>query len=205
MKTLILLILFPSIAFAEQMPTVRISINNNMIGSGTIISGSEGLILSCAHIFPRQESNLKSIQIELFDKTNGKTTLFKKLKGKALLVLHQDDLSLIQISPTRPGKVKIAKTNYIFQRNERLYSWGCRNGAKPTGFWCNYRKRLNPNYIETTRYAAQGRSGGGLFNLKGELVGVLVTHAEQTTQYVSTNRINALLTRRTMVAFVRDG
>src|SRR6185503_7248482 len=61
------------------------------------------------------------------------------------------------------------------QRGDRVVSIGCSNGQDPTALASRIttldRYQGGPN-IETTGAPVEGRSGGGLFNQDGQLIGI---------------------------------
>ena len=69
----------------------------------------------------------------------------------------------------------IAPTQTIIERGERLTSVGCDRGENPTALATrvtNVDRYQGPPNIEASGAPIEGRSGGGLFNSAGQLVGV---------------------------------
>ena len=88
---------------------------------------------------------------------------------------HDADVAFLKIQNASPLPTAPIASQLRLQRQESVFSIGCNNGDLPT--------RLNMKVIEVDRYEGpqnivctndpvQGRSGGGIFNTKGELVGV---------------------------------
>ena len=141
-------------------------------GSGAIINahGSEVLIVTCGHLF----SHLKKkpeIQVDFFDGTG-----VHSARG-ALIGFDADrDVGLIAAkSPIAPRVLRLAPPGAQSTVGEPAFSVGCNHGEDPT-VWPTHvtaiNKYLGPANIEAAREPVQGRSGGGLFNGKGELIGI---------------------------------
>jgi hypothetical protein len=63
----------------------------------------------------------------------------------------------------------------MLREGESVFSWGCDNGAFPSkrdSRISKLNRYLGPANVEVAGKPVQGRSGGGLFNSRGELIGV---------------------------------
>jgi hypothetical protein len=86
------------------------------------------------------------------------------------------DVALLSIRPTQPVTVApVAPPRTNVQRGDRAASVGCNNGQDPTLLatritWLD--RYQGPPNIEASGAPVEGRSGGGLFNDQGQLVGV---------------------------------
>jgi hypothetical protein len=85
-------------------------------------------------------------------------------------------VALVVIRPDRPvTAAPIAPPGSHVERGDRVVSIGCSNGDDPTVLQTRItaldRYQGSPN-VEAAGAPVEGRSGGGLFNDKGELVGV---------------------------------
>lgn len=155
--------------------TVRVRLmdgNLRDVGTGTIIQSSAGqsTILTCAHIFQKVDKQA-AVEVDVFLGDKVLTYPAEVLGGD-----HESDVAFLSIRNTAPlPTVPLSAKDLVVQKNEDLFSIGCSNGDLPT--------RLNMNAIEVDRYngpqnilctndPAQGRSGGGLFNAKHQIVGV---------------------------------
>ena len=155
--------------------TVRVRLMDGKmrdVGTGTVIHSVPGqsTILTCAHIFKDADANA-AIEVDVFQGD-------KVLKYPATVIGgdHNADIAIIQIKNTSAlPAAKVAFENSAVRPKESLFSIGCSNGDPPT--------RLKMNVIEVNRFEGpatilctnaptQGRSGGGLFNSKNQLVGV---------------------------------
>ncbi|MGD9856425.1 MAG: trypsin-like peptidase domain-containing protein [Planctomycetaceae bacterium] len=159
----------------EASVRLHVTINGQtQVGSGTVIDSRTGqtLITTCAHLFNGWNDRSK-IQVDLF--LGGESQTFV---GR---MIHYDmaaDVGLIGIPtdhlvPTAEVGPAAARP----QVDEPLVSIGCSGGAAPSleqlqVTALNYYE--GPDNIECTGVPVQGRSGGGLFNRQGQLVGVCI-------------------------------
>jgi len=161
-------------ADAAMASTVRVRlIDGNMrdFGTGTIVHSDKGqsTILTCAHIF-KGVSGKAAVVVDVF--RDGEV-----LKYPASVVGgdHTSDVAFLTIQNASPLPTSPIAQQLVLRPNDPVFSIGCNNGDLPT--------RLNMNVVEINRYEGpenvvctrdpvQGRSGGGLFNTSGELVGV---------------------------------
>ena len=154
---------------------IRVIIDKKInLGSGTIIQSQEGIsrILTCAHIFRGFNEDSK-IEVDLV--INNKPQVH---------IAHLDsfneeaDLGLISVATTKPLPVAaIAKADHAPHKGEPVVGIGCSGGDPPTREQLHVTdidKYLGPHNIECTGLPVQGRSGGGLFNKDGEVVGVCI-------------------------------
>lgn len=162
----------------EPLPkqaTVRVHLADGKmrdVGTGTIVHSIAGqsTVLTCAHIFKDVSADAK-VKVEVFTPTEILTYDASVVGGS-----HDSDLAFLQIKnrnplptiPLQPGKLSL-------KPDETLYSYGCNGGALPTLL---SQQVVKVNYFEGAENIVcnvapkQGRSGGGLFNSAGELVGV---------------------------------
>lgn len=143
------------------------------VGTGTIVYSAEGqaIILTVAHVFLDIATDDAKVEVEVFE--NGKPASYP-----ATLIGGDKDVDLaflkIQTSKIMPS-VRLAKLSPKVTKGQPLISFGCNSGSDPT--------RLEMKIVDINRYDGpanlvcttdpeSGRSGGGLFNANGELVGV---------------------------------
>jgi hypothetical protein len=169
-------------------------------GTGTIIDAGEGeaLILTCAHIF-RDSQGKGAIAVDLFS-PGGPRGIPGKLIGYDMNL----DVALVAI---RPGvdvtPVPVAPAGYRPRRGEPVISIGCNKGADPTVQRSCVTDTDRVRRPPTTRVAGQpvvGRSGGGLFNAQGQIIGVCYAADQQDNLgfYAALNSVHAELDRKNL-------
>ncbi|HEX4143390.1 MAG TPA: thioredoxin domain-containing protein [Pirellulales bacterium] len=144
-------------------------------GSGTIIDARQGeaLILTCGHIF-RDSQGKGKITVDVFGPQP-----VAKLEGRVVSFSYDQggrDVGLISIRPGVPVTVaRIAPTGHRLLPGDRVISIGCDHGAVPTARDSKVtavNKFSGPANVEVAGQPVQGRSGGGLFDSEGYVVGV---------------------------------
>ena len=168
----------PSTNFTSdpQGATVRIRVDDgrsDSVGTGTIIDsvGNEALVLTCGHLF-RDSGNKSRITVELFQ--NGRSVSLP-----AMLVdfrADQIDIGLISFKTNGPvPMVRLLPRSENLREGQKVFSWGCDHGADPTRRDTQITKLdryLGAPNVEIHGEPAVGRSGGGLFDAQGRLIGV---------------------------------
>ncbi|MBM3972115.1 MAG: hypothetical protein FJ302_19995 [Planctomycetes bacterium] len=150
-------------------------------GTGTIVDSREGrtTILTCGHIF-RKIDDKPLIEVDIFNGTKHETTLAHVMRYDL-----ERDVGLIWIPTSRPLPVApIAGLSNATAVGEHVFSIGCSAGDPPTKLQHRVTclNRYNgPDNIECTGVPVQGRSGGGLFDTSGRLIGVCIA-ADQRDQ-----------------------
>ncbi len=143
-------------------------------GSGTAVDSRAGqtIIATCAHLFDGWNDRSK-IEVDLF--LGGE---IQRFVGR---MIHYDmaaDVGLVGI-PTDHlvPTAEVGPTASRPQVQDAVVSIGCSGGQAPSQKQIqvtalNYYE--GPDNIECTGVPVQGRSGGGLFNRQGQLVGVCI-------------------------------
>ena len=154
---------------------VRLKVSDsagNSYGSGTIIDARSGeaLILTCGHVF-RDSDGKGPVMVDLFG-PNGP----QQVKGRLLACDLERDVGLVSISTTVPlTAVPLAPPGTTPQAGDRVTGIGCSGGAAPTAQESHInsigRFRGPPN-LQVAGQPVQGRSGGGLFDAQGRVIGV---------------------------------
>jgi len=174
----------PSMSLADavqraEAATVRLRVqegNGFGVGTGTIIDrhGEEALVLTCGHLF--RETKLEAnIEVDLFVGGQIQTVAGQVIDYDA----EQRDIALVVI---RPGfdiqPVQLGAISQPPQTGQSVFSFGCDHGDDPsrrdtriTGV-NKYNQHIKASNIEIAGAPVDGRSGGGLFNDRGELIGV---------------------------------
>ena len=159
-----------------MLTTVRIKIEDGMstsFGSGTIIDqhGDEALVLTCGHLF-RNVNSQAAMTVEA------------PIDGRLVSIpativdfrCDETDIGLIAFRPGRPMAVApLLPRGVELREQDRVSSFGCDQGADPTrrdSHISKLNRYIGPSNVEVAKAPEQGRSGGGLFNDKGQLIGV---------------------------------
>lgn len=174
----------PSISVADavqraQAATVRLRVFDGHgygAGTGTIIDthGEEALVLTCGHLF-RDTRGEGKIEVDLFIAGEVKTVIGQLIDYEAT----DRDIALVAI---RPGiavqPVRVIPAGMKVQNGQPVFSFGCDRGDDPsrrdtriTGI-DKYNQHLGVSNLEIAGAPIDGRSGGGLFDAEGRLIGV---------------------------------
>ncbi|MFO0820887.1 MAG: thioredoxin domain-containing protein [Pirellulales bacterium] len=155
--------------------TVRIRIADDTgtsVATGTIVEvhNGEALILTCGHAF-RASRGKGEILVDLFVPGAG-----EPIRGELVDFDFYRDIGLVSIRPNLPVKpVPVAAAQPGIEPQSAVFSVGCDNGGQPR-LERSKVTRLNrytgPENVEVSGAPTNGRSGGGLFNAEGALVGV---------------------------------
>jgi len=160
--------------------TVRIRITDSKgvsKGSGTVIDqhGDEALIMTCAHIFRDALDGTRlngDVAIDLFSIPGTTATVNGQLLGLDL----SRDIALVTCRPSQPvAIVRVALAADKFQVGDAVYSIGCDRGSQPQLFpsrITSIGRYQGPPNLSASGEPQIGRSGGGLFNEAGRLIGV---------------------------------
>lgn len=174
----------PSVSVAHaiqtaQAATVRLRVRDQQgfgVGTGTIIDqkGQDALVITCGHLF-RDNGDNPNIEVDLFVGGQAQTVPGQLLDFDS----EVRDIALVVIQPgMQMTAARIAPMQRKPQNGESIFSFGCDHGADPsrrdsriTGV-NKYDQHLKLSNIEIAKAPVNGRSGGGLFNMQGELIGV---------------------------------
>jgi S1-C subfamily serine protease len=160
--------------------TVRIRVEDaggRSFGTGTIIDSRSGeaLIVTCGHLF-RESKGKGPMTVEIFDVTPAGPKVAEQVTGQLISYDLDRDVAFVSIRPTHKVSVAtVAPSRTPIQRGDRVATIGCSNGSDPTLLpqKVNQLDRYQgPANIEVSGAPEEGRSGGGLFNLQGQLIGV---------------------------------
>ncbi len=155
--------------------TIRLRVEDaegHSFGTGTVIDvhGQEALVLTCGHIF-RESDGKGRILMDRFDSPTAEPTV-----GSLISYDMDLDIGLVSMKLTRPIVIaKLAPLSYKAAPNDPTFSVGCSRGERPTvmqGKVNRIDKYLGPPNITASGRPVDGRSGGGLFNAAGHLIGV---------------------------------
>lgn len=191
----------PSAAQDPLQTVVRIRVKDDRgtdYGSGTVIGSLDGkaLVLTCWHIF-REFGENAAVEVDLFPQgPNGPVETFP---GRLIKGDQAADVAVVGVAGC--GKLPVspvAGRAHAPQEGDHVFSVGCGEGKEPTKLQHSV-TRLDPyegpHTTECTGMPVVGRSGGGLFDTKGRVVGVCfaANRAEEKGVYVGLAEIHKLL------------
>ena len=146
------------------------------IGTGTIIDARNGeaLIITCGHLF-RDSNRQTRVEVDLFRGGQCETVIARIIDFDA----EVHDIGLVSIRTNQlVDAVRIAGGSQPVRNGETVFSFGCDRGEIPsrhdtriTGI-NKYDQHLGLSNLEIDGAPLDGRSGGGLFDEKGQLVGI---------------------------------
>jgi thiol-disulfide isomerase/thioredoxin len=160
--------------------TVRIRVDDSQgrsFGTGTVIDSRSGeaLVVTCGHLF-RESKGKGPMTIELFEVGQNGLQVATQVPGQLISCDLDRDVAFVSIKPNRQVSVApIAPPRTPIQQGDRVATIGCSNGKDPTLLPQRITKLdryQGPANIEVSGAPEEGRSGGGLFNLQGQLIGV---------------------------------
>jgi hypothetical protein len=162
--------------------TVRIKIEEAesiAYGTGTIIDvhGNEALVLTCGHMFrelANESAPLDSrISVDLFAGTPRETSAPAKLID---FRAEDEDIGLISfVLPIPIEPVPVLPRGEQLSVGQAAFSFGCDHGQPPSRRdtqILHINRFQGPANVEIAGAPAVGRSGGGLFDVQGRLIGV---------------------------------
>jgi thiol-disulfide isomerase/thioredoxin len=160
--------------------TVRLIIEDatgRSFGTGTVVDtrSGEALVVTCAHLFRETKGNAP-VKADLYEAAGDGVRVAGHATGQVLSFDLTRDIALVSLRVDRPvGVANVAPPKSTVERGDRLVGIGCSNGQDPTVLETRVTsldRYQGPPNIEASGAPAVGRSGGGLFNGKNELVGV---------------------------------
>lgn len=174
----------PSIDLARaveraQAATVRIRVREQGavgVATGTIIDthGQEALVLTCGHVF-RDSQGKAPIEVELFIQGRIHTVPGQLIDYEA----KDRDIALVSIQPGYAIEpVPVISTDQLPTSGVAAFSFGCDRGADPTRRDTRitavnkYNQHIGASNLEIAGAPTIGRSGGGLFDHQGRIIGV---------------------------------
>ncbi|MDZ4656735.1 MAG: trypsin-like peptidase domain-containing protein [Bythopirellula sp.] len=194
----------PSAAHAQLLQaTVKISVEDadgTSAGTGTIVDARDGaaLVLTCGHLF-RTSAGKGPIEITFYQATPAGAQVRETAPGQLLNYDLERDLALVIVRPQAAVKaLPIAPLNTPLVPGSAVTTVGCNGGDNPTAIDSQITtidRYQGPPNVEVAGAPVEGRSGGGLFNGAGQLVGVCFAADPQSNEglYASLPSIQAKL------------
>ncbi|MEN0111590.1 MAG: trypsin-like peptidase domain-containing protein, partial [Planctomycetota bacterium] len=190
--------------------SVRLTINDEggrAFGTGTIVDAREGeaLVVTCAHLFRGRDGQAIDptgrLTVELYAPTPGGPRVTQQATG--VLVSHDFDADVALVAIQVNGQVAtaaVAPSPGALRVGDAVRSVGCDLGADPTvrdSRVVDLNRYNGPPNIEASGAPVQGRSGGGLFDARGRMVGVCFAADEEADEglYAGLASIHAQLDR----------
>lgn len=178
--------------------TVRIRVADSRAvdtGTGTIIArrGNTYWVLTCGHIF--RDFSDGTISVDVFGTDGG----VRRFAGAYVGHDSVADLGLLTVRTDSPLPVgRIAASSAGVRPHAAVCSIGCSGGAPPTVQHVKVtalNRYVGPANIECTGVPVQGRSGGGLFDAEGKLIGVCIAadHRDRRGLYTGLPAIRSFL------------
>ncbi len=171
--------------------TVRLKVEDPQgisYATGTVIHGHNGeyLLMTCGHVF-RESAGKGEITAE-FGFADGE---IKTAPGQLISYDAQArDIALVAIRTAQTLRpVSLAAKACPVERDQKIFSIGCDHGESPTIRHSQIKNRAA--YDGSIKYdiygrPVDGRSGGGLFNEQGELIGVCNAAAVEVDEGIYT-------------------
>lgn len=186
--------------------TVRLRVDDGKLtsyGTGTIIDARDGqaLVITCGHLF-RETQGKGPVVVEVFDTIAGRAQPAGEVRAQVISYDLNREVALVGIWPERPVSVaRVALRGSKIERGDRVLSVGCSNGQDPTAVASHVTaldRYQGPPNIEASGAPVEGRSGGGLFNSQGELIGVCFAADPEANEglYAALESIHDELTAR---------
>lgn len=184
--------------------TVRIRVDepkSTAFGTGTIVDihGEEALILTCGHLFRDMVAGSK-VTVDLFagqpQETNVPAEVIDWTANNGA-----EDIGLLSCRlPMRIEPVPLLPKGERVGLQQQLFSFGCDHGKAPSRRDTQVRsvnRYVGPPNIEIADAPAVGRSGGGLFDMQGRLVGVCnaADHEDNEGIYAAAEVVYAQINR----------
>lgn len=174
----------PSVSAADAIEraraaTVRLRVHDDHgfgVGTGTVVDvhGDEALVMTCGHLF-RDTDGKGRIEVDVFYAGETKTVAGQLIDYDA----NERDIAVVAIQPGVPMKaVEMIRVGEKPRTGQSVFSFGCDRGADPSRRDTRvtavdkYNQHINMSNLEIDGAPIDGRSGGGLFDMQGRLIGV---------------------------------
>lgn len=198
MRFLIIIILFFSFinfSNANELDIIKATVKLNTPGICTGIVYKEDdeyiYILSAGHC----ASHTKVVNVQLYTNPEPSDWVESDVLFATYITHTTEDISVIRSKKSNFGKypipkpISLAKNFSTIRKNDEIFSCGCSDGNWPTLFR-GFIETVTDVEINIHPSVINGRSGSGLFNKNGEIIGIVVmTNGE----CVSLDYINRLI------------
>lgn len=183
--------------------TVKVAVRDpdgTSAGTGTMVDARSGeaLVLTCGHLF-RSSGGKGPITVTIFQVGPSGVQVRTTAPGNLIDYDLDRDLALVSIRTDAPIRIApIGAAGVALQSGAPVTTVGCNSGQNPTAITSRItmidRFQGYPN-VEVAGAPVEGRSGGGLFNAQGQLIGVCNAADPQANEglYASLPSIQAKL------------
>jgi len=194
--------------------TVRLSVDDpygRSSGTGTMIDtfNGETLVLTCGHIF-RSSEGQGDVAVTLFRTGASGPEVRETVAGRLLDFDLDRDLALVAIKAKGPVRIApVGPAGTVLTPQSPVVSVGCDHGQDPTALSTQItsidRYVGTPN-VEIAGAPVEGRSGGGLFDAEGRVIGVCFAADPEGNEglYVSLPAIQKKLDELRLTAVYED-
>ena len=144
----------------------RLYYNDFYVGSGVVIM--PGIAVTCRHV----TQHLKSLDLNILNDT---------INSKHITEVADVDLAFIKFSYNTQRPVKIGNIKNLKPGEKVVYvgNMGQEFNMFSEGYVSGFYEKDGVNYIRTTVITYPGNSGGGIFNMDGEFLGLLTYGVEK--------------------------
>ncbi|MEO2019211.1 MAG: trypsin-like peptidase domain-containing protein [Fuerstiella sp.] len=161
------------------------------IGSGVILSSDVGntIVLTAAHVV----ADVSSAVVEVFRDSG-----IERHTATIEVMNPESDAALLRITTNvQPLPSAIGADDAIVRPGDVVFTIGCSGGERPTSITSRVLTINNDGDVFCSGAPAQGRSGGGLFNRRFQLIGMCSAASQKQGDgwYVAASKIKALLSQ----------
>ncbi len=180
----------PVLSQKEYVVCIKAGREDEHIQFSGFIAGKDGLIISSAH-------DLDTVQDVIITLADG-----NELKGRVIKLDFDRDLSLIDVDKKLDSAISLIKARILPETGEKVYSIGCTN---------DYQSKIHSGIIngppgkvnniplwQVRMETLHGTSGGPVFDVQGNLVGIV------KGRYRGTDSRGFLITVETLIEFLKD-
>ena len=186
-------VISPEAAMERAMEsTVRIRIDDptsQAVGTGTIIEFAQGeaLVMTCGHLFRDLNHNSQMI-IEYSSDGVGYSAVGNLVDFAAA----EEDIGFASFRPAASVTASpILSSSRSIEEGMPVFSIGCDSGNAPSirpSHVTKLNRYLGPDNVEVAGAPVQGRSGGGLFDAQGRIIGICYAADEELDEGLFTGR-----------------
>ncbi|MBC7809467.1 MAG: trypsin-like peptidase domain-containing protein [Akkermansiaceae bacterium] len=170
-----------SLRTADEQSTIRVArgvspavvtvLSKGGLGSGVILDGNKGIILTNAHVIRDDEGNAAT-------RVNIRLNTTKELPGRVIYTDRNVDMAVIQVNATGLPQAQIGDSDTL-EVGQSAIAIGNPLGLEQTvttGVVSAVNRRLSPNdvdgFIQTDAAINPGNSGGPLLDSNGRVIGI---------------------------------